>query len=126
MLTTERAGDGSITRDGKVYIPAETTNPGWELGEWDLTGQKIGELVGEKAPAPEPDLVVEEPSEKEKLTKVIEDAKLSVAKRNGYLIGQKATTAGLKRVMNPYVYSQVYAKVQRGEIADLGKYPHPV
>lgn len=63
-------------------------------------------------------------TEEEKLTQIIEDAKMLAAKRNTALVGANATLLGIRLALRTN-YATVASKLKSGEIVNLGKYPNP-
>lgn len=65
-----------------------------------------------------------EPSEEEKLTQIIEEAKLTAAKRNTALVGRKATLPGIRYLLKGNL-KYVQYHMNNKSLIDLGTYPNP-
>ena len=116
-------GDSFLPSD-QDYILAETTYEGWKLGDWDNSRDRLIEVVDKKLPLNPTPTKTNELSEKEQITKLIEDSKLFISKRNTAVVGSKTTIRGLQSI-NPQDLAKIRQMLSSGEVLDLGTYPNP-
>lgn len=104
------------------FVLAEPAGPGrTRLGSW-VYRKRLEEVI-----SPKPDPLVQkekETAEREEITKLIEDSKLAISKRNTSVVGAKTTLKGLRNI-NKKDYNKINNKLASGEILDLGAYPNP-
>jgi hypothetical protein len=118
-ISVPRSPNDSSFPGQEEYVMAETTNPGWALGQWNATP----EIEGLISPKTEPEVkpVIDERTE---VTAIVERAKKAVTKRNTGLVNAKASLKWMTS-LTPEERTKVQAAINSGKLKDLGVYPNP-
>jgi hypothetical protein len=122
-VNVPRYSGDSYLPDNEDYVLAEPAGPYLRrLGSWNYR-KGLSEIVEGYQP-PNSATPTPETLEKESITKIIEDAKLLVTKRNTALVGKPVTLKSLYTLQgNDRI--KVQNKLANGDIVSLGTFPSP-